>query len=273
MISMGKSRVIPFLNYPYHCLIVIAVIRAGIMDASAREGTVKFHEPDSTAKPVSLDIEEDPEYNRQLDFAIAFQQKADSLYHLSVDLRKQAGRSDDPVERARFRTKIAATEDSMRVYQELAERQFTLLQRPGNPYIVLDTVLHGIRIYRYNLSFDTVTRKEDTAFAIFDTSAYGPGRAFEHDFILPSGVFYRIQIAVFSRDIPAGHFGGLFPITTEKIADRAMTRYFVGKFTHLDRARDALQKVRAAGYSDAFVIGYYDGVQGTPEKLQALEKD
>jgi hypothetical protein len=68
------------------------------------------------------------------------------------------------------------------------------------------------------------------------------------------------------------HFGGLSPITTEYIPERELTRYFAGKFSRMEDAKAALVRVRALGYPDAFIIGYYDGVRVSFSKLRALEK-
>ena len=110
-------------------------------------------------------------------------------------------------------------------------------------------------------------------FRITDESLYSQERPFEHDFSLPPGVFYRIQIAVFSNEVAYDHFGGLSPITTESIPGRGMTRYFAGKFTRMENARSALIRVKSLGYPDAFIVGYYDGQKGSFSKLKALEKE
>ena len=73
-------------------------------------------------------------------------------------------------------------------------------------------------------------------------------------------------------DLAPDHFKGLSPITTEKIPDKNLIRFFVGKFYRFEDARSALVKVRAYGHTDAFIIGYYNGTKGTFTKLQELER-
>ena len=111
-----------------------------------------------------------------------------------------------------------------------------------------------------------------TGFKIYDSSPYGPGKPFEREYSIPPGVFYLIQLAVYSKQLGTEHFGGLSPITAESIPERGFTSYFVGKFTHMEEAGSALVKVRALGYTDAFIIGYYDGNRSSFNKLKALEK-
>lgn len=230
----------------------------------------------------------DEEYNQMLDKGIAWQQKADSLYHLSIQWRKQAARMDDLFERVKLQQKILVLEDSLVVFRERADGFFARLQPESSPFIILDTILHGIRYYRYNLEHEFFTKNDtvdlegdstslraDTTidFKIYKGPVYTVENPFERDFIPGLGTFYRIQLAVFSKEITPDYFGGLFPITTETIPGKEMTRYFVGKFRRLEDAERGLQRVRSAGYSDSFIVGYYDGVKSTPEKLQTLEKE
>ena len=110
----------------------------------------------------SRDLAEDQEYNLQLDRAIDWQQKADSLYHISVQWRKQAAGMDDPLERGRLQGKILAIEDSMNVFRERADSCFAGLNDPSGPFITLDTVLNGINVYQYNLEHEYFTKSGQT---------------------------------------------------------------------------------------------------------------
>jgi hypothetical protein len=237
-------------------------------------------------------LTDDEDYNLQLDRAIRWQEEADSLYHVSIFLRKQAARMDDPLEKGRLQVIITGLEDSLKVYRERADSFFEGLFQAGNPYIILDTTLHGINVYHYKLDeeflakLDEFDKNQDTLagetinesdtlinFRVYKKSVYNDNNPIEDDFVLPQGSFYRIQLAVFSKEISHDHFKGLFPITTEIIKDKDMTRYFAGKFTRLEEAENALREVRSAGYPDAFILGYYNGVKSTPEKVRTLEKD
>jgi hypothetical protein len=118
----------------------------------------------------------------------------------------------------------------------------------------------------------TATRSPAAGFRIYDTSPYSDNNPVERDYTIPPGVFYRIQLAVYRNELSADHFGGLSPITTESIPERGLTRYFVGKFTRMEEVRTALVKVRALGYPDAFIVGYYNSQKSSFSKLKALEK-
>jgi hypothetical protein len=255
-------------------------------------------------------------FNRMLDQAIEYQKRADNLERLAIEWRKEAARMDDPTQRGKFQKQIAQVEDSVEIYTQLASEHFQYLNasipektkpEPDRPFLLKDTVLNGITVYKYNLNEEFLTLlgeirtplvgDEDvpdlspapgkeltntadvkavtttlTGFKIYDSSPYGPDKPFEREYSIPPGVFYRIQLAVYSKQLGTDHFGGLSPITAEYIPKRELTRYFVGKFTHMEDASSALVKVRALGYSDAFIIGYYDGNRSSYNKLKALEK-
>ena len=266
-----------FLKTRYTYFLLLVIVIGGSIDTHAQQ---------------QHNLAEDKEYNRQLDMAIEWQEMADSMYHISVAWRKQADKMDDPLERGILQQRILIIEDSIQVYRGRAERHFAYLDQTNSPFIILDTVLHGIRVYQYNLSDEfltelkrsgegggmvALTTKSDsglsTEFEIYKSSPYNADHPFEYNFVLPRGIFYRIQLAVYSKEIPTDHFGGLYPITTEKIQEKGLIRFFAGKFTRLDNAKAALQMVRSAGFPDAYIIGYFDGVKGTTDKLRVLEKE
>jgi hypothetical protein len=205
---------------------------------------------------------EDKTLNGFLDRAITYQQRADSLYELSIEWRKEVMKMDDPAERIALQRRIAEAEDSTGIYREMARVHFAYMnsrlpvEKQRSPYLVKDTVLDGITVYQYRLN---------------DTP-YSAAQIFEYDYPLPAGVFYRIQLAVYKNRLAPDHFKGLSPITTEKIPEKNLIRFFVGKFYRYEDARTALVKVRAYGHTDAFIIGYYSGTKGTFKKLQELER-
>ncbi len=229
-------------------------------------------------------------FNRMLDQAIDYQKRADCLERLAIEQRKEAAKMDDPQQRGKLQKQIIQVEDSVKIYTRLANEHFQYLDasipekskpEPKRPFLLKDTVLNGITVYKYNLNeeFISLLAKASSpvitviaGFKNYDASLYGTAKPFEQNYAIPPGVFYRIQLAVYSKQPEADHFGGLSPITTEAIPERGLTRYYVGKFTHMEEANRALVKVRSMGYPDAFIIGYYDGQRSSFNKLKALEK-
>ena len=86
------------------------------------------------------------------------------------------------------------------------------------------------------------------------------------------GTVYRIQLGVFSRRVDEEVFGGLKPITEERLPDRNLFKYYYGDFGRYDEVRDALPGARSAGFADAFIVAWYNGNIMSVEKARKLEK-
>lgn len=115
-------------------------------------------------------------------------------------------------------------------------------------------------------------KTSENHFRILDESPYHSGNPFTSDIEIPNGAFYRIQLGVFSKKITFDTFSGISPITTETIPERSLTRYYAGKFSSYDKARDALSKVKAQGFGDAYIVSWYNGEKISLSKVTELEK-
>jgi len=78
------------------------------------------------------------------------------------------------------------------------------------------------------------------------------------DPVLPEGVVYRIQVGSFSRLPNSKQLKGLYPVMCNKLPN-GLYRCSVGMFRKYAEAKEAQKKVRAAGFSDAFLISFYNG--------------
>ena len=74
---------------------------------------------------------------------------------------------------------------------------------------------------------------------------------------MPEGLVYRVQIGFFKNQLPASHFEGVFPISSEKI-DNEYYRYMAGNFKNYEDAKNAKLKLIDKGYS-GFVVAYING--------------
>jgi hypothetical protein len=241
-------------KYGWLC-IILALCSQAVISAVPADTTQIFYQ--------------DRTLNGFLDRAITYQQRADSLHDLYIEWRKEIMKMDDPVGRAALQKRIAAAEDSTLIYREMARVHFAYL----NSRLPVEKQLNE-KSDALNVSDGIQEQQSGTGsnFKIYNQSPYSAALTFEYDFPLPAGVFYRIQLAVYKNRLAPDHFRGLSPITTEKIPDKNLIRFFVGKFYRLEDARNALVKVRAYGHTDAFIIGYYNGTKGTFEKLKELER-
>ncbi len=281
-----------FINIVFKSISQRTVIFLLIFSWSANPGSSQgvsdtLHPKDVQKKDSTLLLLDSPEFNKNLDQAILYQEQADNLNRQSIEMRKEAARIDDPIERGQLQKKIILVEDSVQVLRTMANEQFLILneslpdymkEKQGeesiHPFLVKDTVLNGITVYNYVLNEEFMASLEEIRKPLEAApvvSVPKTEKSFEKDYTIPRGVFYRIQLAVYRNPLAADHFGELRPITTENIPERDLIRYFVGKFTRMDDARAALVKVKAMGYPDAFIVGYYDGVKASFSKLKALE--
>jgi hypothetical protein len=91
------------------------------------------------------------------------------------------------------------------------------------------------------------------------------------DIAIPRGTFYRIQLGVFSKKVDRDAFGDLSPITAEVLPGRNLTKYYAGSSNRYEDMRRLLPEVRAAGFSDAFIVAWYNGNVMSVEKARKLE--
>ena len=72
------------------------------------------------------------------------------------------------------------------------------------------------------------------------------------------GVFYTIQVGVYSKPITSGQLNNLTPINSERIQN-GLIRYTSGVHKSLEEANTAKDRIRNLGISDAFIIAYNGG--------------
>ncbi|MGC9342304.1 MAG: tetratricopeptide repeat protein [Bacteroidales bacterium] len=107
---------------------------------------------------------------------------------------------------------------------------------------------------------------------ILPKSPYNSSNPFPKDVEIPDGAFYRIQLGVFSQEIDYDTFKGISPITTESVPGKDLTRYYAGKFNSYEKANEALGKIKNSGFSDAFIVSWYNGQKTSINKVKDLEK-
>lgn len=72
------------------------------------------------------------------------------------------------------------------------------------------------------------------------------------------GLFYTVQLGVFSAQIPEKYWKGIEPLYKLQIED-GTTRYFSGIFHSVDEARPKLGAAKGNGLVDSFITAYYKG--------------
>ncbi len=110
-------------------------------------------------------------------------------------------------------------------------------------------------------------------FAVLSSPAYNDANPIPFDIKLPPGLIYTIQLAAFKNPVQPSLFKGLFPVYGRKKPDNGVNYYYTGLFRINEDARQALSKVRAEGFSDAFVVAMMDDAQVSMERATMLEKE
>ncbi|MBR5983087.1 MAG: SPOR domain-containing protein, partial [Bacteroidales bacterium] len=88
------------------------------------------------------------------------------------------------------------------------------------------------------------------------------------------GLYYRIQIIAVNVRYRMRDFNGLSLIFTELIPNTNLIRYMTGEYYRYASAREDLPTVRGLGFSDAFIVAYYNGKRisiAEARRLEAME--
>jgi hypothetical protein len=175
------------------------------------------------------------------------------------------------------------------IYDSLKQGNFKADTLKGKIQLVKE--INGIKIYQYvspgfmKLSADsafaaadhnisgTYSRQNkeypDDEFDILQSSPYNELNPIPSNISLPGGLVFRIQLGVYSKPVSGNTFGGLFPVSYEEI--KGMIKYYTGIFSSSEKANKALEKVREYGFSDSFIVPFYNSKKISIEKAKEIE--
>ena len=85
-----------------------------------------------------------------------------------------------------------------------------------------------------------------------------------------NGLVYFVQLGMFKNPISEAQLKNLQPIFTDKIPGKG-TRYMMGSYSTIARARQESQKAINKGFKDAYVIAYYNGEHIALDKAKRME--
>lgn len=104
-------------------------------------------------------------------------------------------------------------------------------------------------------------------------NAYNDDRPIPVDAKMEDGLVFRVQIGAFRTRLPNNAFRGLSPLNGET-AGNGYIRYTAGNFNKIENANAVKNDLRKLGYSDAFVVVYYNGRRITlAEALEIMNKE
>ena len=125
-------------------------------------------------------------------------------------------------------------------------------------------------------TYSPSTMAEKDGFKVITTSRYNSRTVIPVDISLPSGLVYKVQVGAFRQKINPAMFNGITPLSGEKTS-AGITRYTAGLFKSFHAADMAKGRIRNLGYSDAFVVAFFDGrrinMEGADDKRNNATAD
>ncbi len=258
---------------------------------------------DITQKPIenrSVEKELLPaSYNTILEEALDFQFKSDSITAIVSKLRKDI----DNVEvnqKANIESIISDNEKLATEFQRSADLKYTEAQAAMNKQPVITEKVSTIKEKEPKVIADTVKQEdspvnkvEEKAPEIFEKIApavsqpvavfkyfevvskpvSGSDDKIEINPVVPEGLIYRIQVAVFRNPVAPSYFKGIRPVYGFKVAGTDKTNYYAGMFRRSSDAHKALTTVKAKGFKDAFVIALFANKTVSADRAANLEKE
>ena len=104
-------------------------------------------------------------------------------------------------------------------------------------------------------------------------NAYTDEKPIPLDAKMPDGWVFRVQIGAFKSPLPNNAFRGLSPLNGETTTS-GYYRYTAGNFNKYELANAVKNDLRGLGYSDAFVVAYFNGKRlSIAEALAMLSKE
>ncbi|MBL7952938.1 MAG: hypothetical protein JNM62_14605 [Flavobacteriales bacterium] len=96
-----------------------------------------------------------------------------------------------------------------------------------------------------------------------------PGAAPADQVELIKGLFYTVQVGVYSKPVPLGKLFNITPLNSER-TETAKVRYTTGRYMDTDQARTRKDQAVALGVKDAFVTAYLNGKRIPMQEAAAL---
>ncbi len=244
---------------------------------------------------------ETDEYSRLINQALELQSQSDSLNAIVSQMRQDAQNEHDYQKKQDLVANLTTLEKESKRMQRMADEKFVLaeqlrsLDNSGMIAVKADDrndqpVASEITLYKYDTGSGAIVPDSNidsqknfsegreaarqamadinTGFGIMAVSPYSETNPIPMTSI-PSGLVYKIQLGAYSNEIPENTFGGLTPVSKENLASG--TKYYVGVFTSVKEAREALEKVKDYGYPDAFLVSFFDSRKISIQEAREIE--
>jgi hypothetical protein len=238
-------------------------------------------------------------YDKILSEAMFLHVKADSLYRIADSLKKNIDKLSYKG-KTELRSKIADTENLAASFEKQADNKYTEAQASMNATLFVPVIpdVHKVTVERESIPAENkvsvpvkpvpeqprivkrdsviiVKNAERPVFFVFGISDK-PDNSNEKvkvDPVVPPGLIYRVQLAVFRNPVMPSYFKGITPVYGFRVTGTDKTNYSAGMFRRLADATRALAVVRQKGFKDAFIVSLSDGKAVSAERATILEKE
>ena len=109
-----------------------------------------------------------------------------------------------------------------------------------------------------NASNTPVVKLKVEGLEVKQGNAYTADKPIPIDEKIPDGLVFKVQIGAFKAPLPNNTFKGLTPVIAQTTPS-GYIRYMAGNFEQYNSANAVKNDLRNLGYSDAFVVAYYNG--------------
>jgi hypothetical protein len=118
-----------------------------------------------------------------------------------------------------------------------------------------------------------IVREIFSVFEVVEKPVFTASDKIEIDPVVPEGLIYRIQMAVFRNPVAPSYFKGINPVYGFRVSGKDFTIYYAGMFRRLADASKALSTVKSKGFKDSFVVSFSGNKSISIERATAMEKD
>ena len=237
------------------------------------------------------------DYENILDEALRLQYKSDSLNMLAGEQKKQLDNLSE-AEKASLKMKISQNEILAANYQKSADQKYNEAQTRMNPGLEIapsraealpDSDFNRPVVQKSAAVVPESPARSDTAgrqataaarskgptslFEVLPKDAAYPDEKIKIDPEMPSGLLYRIQLAVFRNPVAPSFFKGITPVYGIRMAGTDKTNYYAGMFRRSADAKKALMEVKTTGFRDAFIVSLADNKPISSDRAAVLENE
>ena len=210
------------------------------------------------------------EFSLLIDEALAFQFLADSVNTLATNQKKNLEAMPNDKKNA-ARAKISELELLAVSYQKSADQKYSEVRIAMNPDEQEENSLSD-SLAQITLPI-TDTVDVFYYFAILEKPVTDPALKILIDPVVPQGLIYRIQVAVFRNPVAPVFFKGITPVYGFKSEGSELKTYYAGMFRRMSDARNALAEIKGKGFKDAFITSFMGKKVVSPDRAALLEKE